>query len=68
MPTMFVKFLFFVRLKADISNLILKRMRVSISDWKNYLFLQKRKTTKNKLKCAFQLTTIKTGKYYLTNK
>lgn len=38
------------------------------SDWKNYLFLQKRKITKNKLKCAFQLTTIETGKYYLTNK
>ena len=35
---------------------------------KNYLFLQKRKITKNKLKCAFQLTTIETGKYYLTNK
>ena len=64
----FVKFLFFVRLKADISNPILKRMRVPISDWKNYLFLQKRKITKNKLKCAFQLTTIETGKYYLTNK
>ena len=28
MPTMFVKFLFFVRLKADISDPILKRMRV----------------------------------------
>ena len=48
MPTMFVKFLFFVRLKADISDPILKRMRVPISDWKNYLFLQKRKITKNK--------------------
>ena len=68
MPTMFVKFLFFVRLKADISDPILKRMRVPISDWKNYLFLQKRKITKNKLKCALQLTTIETGKYYLTNK
>lgn len=32
MPTMFVKFLFFVRLKADISDPILKRMRVLISD------------------------------------
>ena len=63
MPTMFVKFLFFVRLKADISDPILKRMRVPISDWKNYLFLQKRK-----IKCAFQLTTIETGKCYLTNK
>lgn len=40
----------------------------AISDWKNYLFLQKRKITKNKLKCAFLLTLIKTGKYYLTNK
>ena len=59
---------FVVRLKADISDPILKRMRVPISDWKNYLFLQKRKITKNKLKCAFQLTTIETGKYYLTNK
>lgn len=68
MPTMFVKFLFFVRLKADLSDPILKRMRVPISDWKNYLFLQKRKITKNKLKCAFLLTLIKTGKYYLTNK
>ena len=54
--------------KADISDPILKRMRVPISDWKNYLFLQKRKITKNKLKCALQLTTIETGKYYLTNK
>lgn len=43
MPTMFVKFLFFVRLKADISDPILKRMRVPISDWKNYLFLQREK-------------------------
>ena len=34
----------------------------------DYLFLQKRKITKNKLKCALQLTTIETGKYYLTNK
>ena len=64
---MFVKFLFFVRLKADLSDPILKRMRAAISDWKNYQFLQKRKITKNKLKCAFLLTTIKTGKYYLTN-
>lgn len=46
----------------------IEAMRVPISDWKNYLFLQKRKITKNKLKCAFQLTTIETGKYYLTNK
>ena len=68
MPTTFVKFLFFVRLKADISDPILKRTRVPISDWKNYLFLRKRKITKTKLKCAFLLTTIKTGKYYLTNK
>lgn len=68
MPTMFVKFLFFVRLKAGLSDPILKRVRVPISDWKNYLFLQKRKTTKNKLECAFLLTMIKTGKYYLTNK
>ena len=68
MPIMFAKSLFFVRLKADLSDPILKRMRAAISDWKNYLFLQKRKITKNKLKCAFQLTTIKTGKYYLTNK
>ena len=68
LPGGWVKFLFFVRLKADISDPILKRMRVPISDWKNYLFLQKRKITKNKLKCAFQLTTIETGKYYLTNK
>lgn len=30
--------------------------------------LAKEKTMKNKLKCAFQLTMIKTGKYYLTNK
>ena len=68
MPTMFVKFLFFVRLKVGLSDPILKRVRVPISDWKNYLFLQKRKITKNKLKCAFLLTMIKTGKYYLTNK
>ena len=53
MPTMFVKFLFFVRLKADISDPILKRMRVPISDWKNYLFLQKEKNNEEQIKMCF---------------
>ena len=41
-------------IESEYSDPILKRMRVPISDWKNYLFLQKRKITKNKLKCALQ--------------
>lgn len=46
------KVLFFVRLKADISDPILKRMRVPISDWKNYLFLQK-KNNEEQIKMCF---------------
>lgn len=52
MPTMFVKFLFFVRLKADISDPILKRMSVYFG-LKELPILAKEKNNEEQIKMCF---------------
>ena len=53
MPTMFVKFLFFVRLKADLSDPILKRMRVPIFGLEELPILAKEKNNEEQIKMCF---------------